>query len=308
MAYKTMIGEIYCPKCRQVFEEGSRRFCPTDGARLVSEDLDQDDRSGGIFADLLQRSAAVGNMDEHLDDSPTFTLIEDEPDLLGVDLFATGDEPRSVEEVAGRTASRKVNPSEIPAGHVDLSDKERKVAAFGEFNREDPERFISKTVKGRYVISQYLGGDETGFAYIADDQIGDRKVLVRILPAGETDDVVSGILAEERVSLSHFSHPNIARLIDSGAFTNGIQFLISEYSDALTVRDILDIHGALELGRAARVLKQAAHALSGAHQAGIIHRDLRPENVVLINEGDNESVKLVNFGASTGTNREQCRL
>ncbi len=267
--------------------------------------MDQDAGSGGIFADLLPKSAAVGNMDEHLSDSPTFTLIEEEPDLLGVDLFVPDVASRSFEPKAGRPAARKVHLDEIPAGHVDLSDRERKASVFGEFDIEDPERFVGKTVKGRYVVSQSLGGDEMGLSYLADDQIGDRKVLVRILLGGEPDDTISAILAEERVSLSHFSHPHIARLIDSGAFTNGTQFLISEHSDALSLRDILDIHGALDPDRAGRIVRQAAQALSGAHQAGIVHRDLRPENLILTNDNDVESVKLVNFGASTGEPTER---
>src|SRR4051812_46695280 len=142
MAYKTMTGEIYCPKCSQTFEEGSRRFCPTDGARLVSADREQETGAGGIFADLLPKSAAVGNMDEHLNDSPTFTLIEDEPDLLGVDLFVSGNQPKAIDPEASRPAGRKVNPNEIPAGHVDLSDRDKKGVAVGEFDVEDPERLI----------------------------------------------------------------------------------------------------------------------------------------------------------------------
>jgi serine/threonine-protein kinase len=117
---------------------------------------------------------------------------------------------------------------------------------------------------------------------------------------------MESILAEERVSLSHFSHPNVARLIDSGQFTDGTDYLVSEYVDALSIDDILAIHGKIGELRAARVIRQAAGALNEAHQQGILHRDLRPGNLVIeATSSDAEQTKLVNFGASSGEPNEQ---
>ena len=157
-------------------------------------------------------------------------------------------------------------------------------------------------MKGRYKVTEFLGGDESGIAFLAEDKIvEDRKVLVRILLEDPADEIIGSILAEERVSLSHFSHPNIARLIDSGTFTNGKEFLVSEFVDALPIADILNIHGQFSEQRTARVIKQIAGALSEAHQEGILHRDLRPENLILDTaDGENEQTMLVNFGASNG--------
>ncbi len=297
-----MTREIYCPKCGRRFKEGSRRFCPADGARLVAEGDDPNGPSEGIFADLLSRAAPVGAMDEHLSDSPTFTLIEEEPDLLGVDLFrpVEAEAERASSESSAAPAVRKIKPNEIPAGHVDLNDADRTVATFDEADIREPERFIGRTVKGRYKVSEYRGGDERGFAYVADDRIGERKVMVRILLDDGSGEDSDSSLAEERVALSHFSHPNIARLIDSGAFGNGIEFLITEYVDALSVREALGIHGTIPAARAARIIRQAAYALSEAHQEGVAHRDLRPEHFILTSENGVEGLKLVNFGVSTG--------
>lgn len=258
-------------------------------------------------------------MNEQFEETPTFTLFEDIAETAPVkkqerffdlsDVLAVEAEPAGSGHVptdqGAAAVARKVNPLDIPAGHVDLTDSDRTPIGFDSFELENPESFVSRTVKGRYVVTEYLGGDETGLAYLAEDRIADRKVLVRILFEDDSDPVVSSILAEERVSLSHLSHPNIARLIDSGAFTNGIQFLISEYSDALSARDIQSIHDVFQPQRAARVIKQAAYALSEAHQEGIIHRDIRPENFILAKEGDTEVLKLVNFGASNGEPNER---
>jgi serine/threonine protein kinase len=201
-----------------------------------------------------------------------------------------------------KLAARKVDPHDIPAGHVELGAEDRLAYSSADFRADDPEAFIGRTVKGRYIVTYYFGGDESGYAFLADDKITpDRKVLVRILLRGEADEIMGSIIEEERVSLSHFSHPNIARLIDSGQFTDGTRYLVSEYVDALSAADILSIHGAFEPQRAARVIKQAAYALNEAHQEGILHRDLRPANIIVSpGEYEAEHVTLVNFGASTG--------
>lgn len=306
---------MYCPKCKETFEEGSRRFCPTDGSRLVSETARTS--GGGIFSNILSKNQPSAIRDES-GQAPSYVFPEPEVDLFGEGQKRSGkvaesyfelddlfdDEEEAATPVAEtKPVARKVNPFEIPKGHVDLRDKERTTSAFDDFNIEDPAGFVGRTVKGRYQVTEYLGGDETGVAYIAVDRIvGDKKVLVRILLEEDPDPMMASILAEERISLSHLTHPNISRLIDSGAFTNGTAFLISEYSDALSSRDALGIHGNFPPQRAAKIIKQAAYALGEAHQEGILHRDVRPENLIL---ADGDQLFLVNFGASSGEPNER---
>ena len=329
---------MYCPKCKQTFEEGSRRFCPTDGARLISDSV-RGQAATGIFANLLPKIETDDKFDEILPGVPHFIISEPEPELGQTPLPADADDDfffelddlddlkaadtedemdidtlRDIEpmqakpfeilepiDVAPRPIARKINPYEIPAGHVNL-DEDRAVPFSLDFDEEDPESFVGRIVKGRYKVTEFLGGDESGIAFLAEDKIvEDRKVLVRILLEDPADEIIGSILAEERVSLSHFSHPNIARLIDSGTFTNGKEFLVSEFVDALPIADILNIHGQFSEQRTARVIKQIAGALSEAHQEGILHRDLRPENLILDTaDGENEQTMLVNFGASNG--------
>ena len=324
MAFDAATREMYCPKCKESFEEGSRRFCPTDGTRLISDSIDKQSGQGvGIFASLISKKETDHTGDEVLDEAPRFVAakpnmdyLQDEPSTDENDepFFEIGDaETEFVNETDfmfaendsaadSKPTARKINPNEIPAGHVDLEDSDRAMGIFADFNAGDPEGFVGHTVKGRYCVTEFLGGEETGLAYVAEDKIVvDKKVLVRIILDDESDEIMNSILAEERVALSHFSHPNIARLIDSGQFTDGTDFLISEFADALSARNILTIQGQFDELRAARVIRQAANALSEAHQEGILHRDLRPENLILsVSEGEAEQIKLVNFGASHG--------
>ncbi|MEQ1605002.1 MAG: serine/threonine-protein kinase [Pyrinomonadaceae bacterium] len=315
---------MYCPKCKDNFEEGSRRFCPTDGSRLISEIAGGDrTQAGGIFASLIPKIEAIGDLDENLPLAPRSSgqrrenaapvlpsrPAESEPVFFELDDLDLEIEtrqqilppPAPVRPADIRPVARKVQPFEIPAGHVDLSNAHQDRGFAADFDPGNPESLVNRTVKGRYHVTEFLGGDETGLAYLADDRIvTDRKVLVRILFEDDYDEIMSSILAEERVSLSHFSHPNIARLIDSGEFTNGTNFLVTEYVDALSVSDILTIHGQFVTQRAGRILRQAANALNEAHQEGIIHRDIRPENLIIDACGEIEQIKMVNFGASNG--------
>jgi serine/threonine-protein kinase len=272
-------------------------------------------RKGGVFANLIPQMEGLSDLETTIPDNPRAAQPETlapEPVMTTAgedEIFFEMDDAKSgfigEKELSrnlnaqDKPAVRKVNPYEIPAGHVDLESG--RVPAFAaEFDPDEPVMFVGRLVKGRYKVTEFLGDDEVGLTYLAEDQIvEDKKVLVRVLIAEEDDEIMRSILAEERVSLSHFSHPNIARLIDSGEFTGGTQFLVSEFVDALSVRDILDIHGGFSAERAGRVIRTASIALSEAHQEGILHRDVRPQNLVLVTD-EAEQTMVVNFGASNG--------
>ena len=323
---------MYCPKCKETFEEGSRRFCPTDGSRLVPDlsDPNGEQWEGGIFSRILSKNRPAGDLKESLPDVPRFMVtappsekrsnpassseddvtadffvLEDiEPDPTRKKTSASGSSPNlDVKPVA-----RKVNPFEIPAGHVELGGDDRLSVSSAEFQADDPQSFVGRTVKGRYLVTRFLGGEDVSFAFLADDRIvDDKKVLVRILLPGD-DEVMGSILDEELVSLSHISHPNIARLVDSGQFTDGIRYLISEYIDALSAGDILKIHGTIAPIRTGRIIRQVASALNEIHQEGILHRDLRPSNIIIEpGDGDADHATLVNIGASEGDPLESNR-
>lgn len=321
---------MYCPKCKQRFEKGSRRFCPTDGARLVSEEQTGQSQAG-IFANLIPKMDGISDLGDALSDLPgvivsdldqdrsrerrpieksdeVFFELDDYDDAAAIDTALSARPPEvPVPEKAaaamspGQPAGKKVDLSKIPAGHVVLNKGDSITAS--EFDPLDPQGFVGHVVKGRYIVIEFLGGDDSGLAYLAEDKLAaEKKVVVRVIIRRESDEMMDSIMAEERVSLSHFSHPNIARLIDSGEFSNGDIFLISEYIDALSVADILSIHGCFGAERASRVIRQISNALNEAHQEGILHRDIRPENLIIDpGAGDAiEQAKLVNFGASRG--------
>ncbi len=326
---------MYCPKCNESFEEGSRRFCPTDGARLVSEAKPAANQpEGGIFANLIPKMQGITDLGTRLSEAPGVIVARDELDPEpsvkldpeAEELFFEFDEPEVNEpeippadkivetpvvtsipkaqpiDPSSFSTVRKIDPASIPPGGVDLENYYEPPDTFADIGEQNPENLVGKVIKGRYRITEFLGGDEAGLAFLANDQLaGGKKVLARVHFDSEMNEMLESILAEERISLSHFSHPNVARFIDSGELSNGCSFIISEYIDGLSIEDILSIHGRVETSRAMRVVRQISAALNEAHQEGILHRDVRPENLVIDPDGGEvEQAKLVNFGASNG--------
>jgi len=311
---------MQCPKCGQKYPEGMQRFCDADGARLIS-DNDAEGLGGrrGVFSKILPQIHTPKFSDELAEVEPRFEIAG--PDKVTEnprsDLYFETDEDEGYEieadsetaavfEIVDETADdrvfgRKIDPNEIPPGHIEIEEGETAAADNPEFDANEPYAFVGRRVKGRYQITEMLGEDDTGFAYLAEDRLVDgKRVMVRILAKEDLDEITEGIFAEERVSLSHLNHPNIVRLIDSGEFVDGSTFLITEHLDDLSLLDILEIHGPLTADRVARLIRQAGQALSDAHQEGILHRDLRPEFIIVSHEDEIETVQITEFGVSAG--------
>jgi len=214
--------------------------------------------------------------------------------------------PAADEPVEHRPAVHQVDPSNIPLGHVDLDERHRSTAHLNDFMADAPALFVGKTVKGRYRVFEMVGEDDSGFVFLAEDRIGGAKrVVVRILAEYEGDEITAEILADERVRLSHLNHPNVARVFDSGEFTSGYKFLVSEHPDGLTAEDILAIHGKLDPARAAKAVRQAAAVLGDVHKHGILHRDIRPANIEIAGGDGEAAMKIINFGVANGEPTDQ---
>lgn len=199
-------------------------------------------------------------------------------------------------------AARLVKPSEIASGTATVGDRSVNPTGRPAISWEKPNVLLGQTVKGRYQVTEKIGQDETSISYLAQDKLSpEKKVVVRVLMEEDTEDLASRIFAEERVSLSHLNHPNVAGLIDSGELLEGKPFIITEHVEGKTVKDKLQQTGQFNALRAARIVRQAAYALSEVHQNGVLHRNLKPENIILtVNEAGTELVKVTDFAVSDG--------
>lgn len=148
---------------------------------------------------------------------------------------------------------------------------------------------------GRYQIEQHLGSGGMGDVYLARDEQLRRRVAVKLLRAAPADtDAVARFRAEARAA-ARLDHPNVATVYDAGETGDRQLFIVMAYYPGETLRDRI-VHGPLPLTDALRIAGQVASALAAAHAAGIVHRDVKPANVLFDAEG---SARLVDFGIAT---------
>src|SRR5713226_949692 len=142
---------------------------------------------------------------------------------------------------------------------------------------------VGKTVS-HYRILEKLGEGGMGVVYRARDEQLDRDVAVKVLPAGTLADEASRRrFRSEALALAKLNHPNIATIYELGS-AEGADFLVVEYVAGVTLAENLG-HGALEEKDVIELGKQIATALEESHERGVLHRDLKPGNIMVTPKG-----------------------
>ena len=198
--------------------------------------------------------------------------------------------------------SRLIDPNELKVNQAKVEKEKLKSNNHG-LNWQNPRILIGQTVKGRYHVIDKINQDLTSVAFLAEDKIlQNNKVCVRVLMnKNEKEGFQNKLLSEERVSLSHINHPNVANVFDSGELQDGKPFIISEYVENESVSEYLKKTGVFNPMRTARITRQASYALSEVHQNGILHRNLQPQHLLLtVSDAGNETVKVADFCVSNG--------
>ena len=156
---------------------------------------------------------------------------------------------------------------------------------------------MGQVVSGRYRIQKLIGEGGMGAVYLAEHTLMRKRVALKLLHAEmSTDDEVLARFRREAEAAAHVEHPNVAAATDFGQTEDGAFFLVLEYVEGTSLRDVLG-GGPMAPARALHVARQIALALERAHGAGIVHRDLKPENVMLVHKGDDpDFVKVLDFG------------
>lgn len=145
----------------------------------------------------------------------------------------------------------------------------------------------------RYALEDELGRGGTGLVWRASDTVLQRTVVVRLLrPDLAEDPAFVARLAEQSSAVARIEAPGLVRLLDSGT-DRGVSFLVREYVDGKSLRELLDRDGALEPAEAVRIVAGVLDALAVAHAAGLLHLGVTPENVLL---GEGGRVGLADLG------------
>jgi len=157
---------------------------------------------------------------------------------------------------------------------------------------------IGQILNGRYLIQNELKRGGMGVVYLAlDQQLHSRPVVVKVLldEAYQSEYVVQKF-RQEVEALSRIDHPGIVGIIDAGELQNGRPFIIMQYVEGVTLRSVISPEG-MNLERTAGLLRQMGRALAAAHSRGILHRDLKPDNIMLQDLGHGEEqIKIIDFG------------
>lgn len=160
------------------------------------------------------------------------------------------------------------------------------------------DSLIGRLVAGRYRVLKRLGAGGMGQVYLAEHEAIEKKVALKVLRTeySRKEDIVTRF-QQEAISASRIKHPNVLDVFDFGRVESGEAFLAMEFLEGHDLADELAKRSVLEPPRAIPIALQICRALGAAHSRGVVHRDLKPDNVFLQRtiDGD-ELVKIVDFG------------
>lgn len=149
------------------------------------------------------------------------------------------------------------------------------------------------TKLGHFIIKQYIGGGGMGRVFEAIDETLDRRVAIKLLPLQRAKDSnANARFLNEARSAARLNHENIAQVYYFGE-ENNIPFIAFEFVEGINVRQWVNEHGPMPVQKAIRYMIQIADALAHAATHGVIHRDVKPSNILLT---ENETAKLIDMG------------
>lgn len=162
-----------------------------------------------------------------------------------------------------------------------------------------------KTVDGRYRVLSHIGDGGMGQVYLAEHVHMKRKSAIKIMrPALLHEPEALQRFTREAENASRINHPNVASIFDFGRTDDGLVYLAMEFIEGESLAMMLKRGGALSPVVCADIMAQAAGALQAAHDLGILHRDVKPDNIMVTRRDDGTFlVKLVDFGIARSTER-----
>ncbi len=157
-------------------------------------------------------------------------------------------------------------------------------------------------INERYEIIRSIGEGGMANVYLAFDTILNRNVAVKILRGDlANDDKFVRRFQREAISASSLNHPNIVEVYDVGE-DSGKYFIVMEYLEGETLKSLIKRRGALTLSEVIDIMLQLTSGLACAHDSYIIHRDIKPQNVVILEDG---TVKITDFGIAMALNNNE---
>ncbi|REJ10830.1 Stk1 family PASTA domain-containing Ser/Thr kinase [Halobacillus trueperi] len=151
----------------------------------------------------------------------------------------------------------------------------------------------NRLLNDRYRVQEMIGGGGMANVYLAHDTILDRDVAIKVLRLehGNDEEFIARFHREAQ-SATSLSHPNIVNIYDVGE-EDDIYFMVMEFVDGMTLKQYIQQHSPVDVSEAVDIMRQIASAIAHAHDNGIVHRDIKPQNILIDHYGH---VKVTDFG------------
>ncbi len=254
--------------------------------------------SGGYFMLAGAMSLSVSNR---------FSRVHAELEVLTENLERKVAE--RTEELNHKNEELADNLRQLEAARIETERKNRELdKRISELiaSRQQADRIFSAlsealpgtVLDGQYRLDEKIGAGGFGAVFRATNLQTQEIVAVKVFKPVPGNETISAVerFKREGISASRLSHPNAIRIFDSGISQEGIAYLVMELLRGRTLAEELKIRGRLTVARAAELLLPICSALAEAHRLGIVHRDIKPDNIFINLTPEGEVVKVVDFG------------
>jgi len=184
-----------------------------------------------------------------------------------------------------------------PKCGVEYPDATTLCPADGIALEKDPDSLVGVTLAGKYRIDARLNEGGMGTVYRGTHVLMDKTVAIKLLrPSLAADEKIVARFSREARAASRISHPNALSVTDFGEDESGHVFLVMEFLSGKTLKQVIRDDGPLALARVVDITRQVGDALNAAHEQGVVHRDLKSDNIMLVDTMAGDHAKVLDFG------------
>jgi serine/threonine-protein kinase len=184
-----------------------------------------------------------------------------------------------------------------PKCGVEYPDTTTLCPADGIALEKDPDSLVGATLAGKYRIDARLNEGGMGTVYRGTHVLMEKTVAIKVLhPSLAADEKIVARFSREARAASRISHPNALSVTDFGEDESGHVFLVMEFLSGKTLKQVIRDDGPLPLARVVDITRQIGDALNAAHEQGVVHRDLKSDNIMLVDTMAGDHAKVLDFG------------